>query len=126
MNPNGGTPTDTTPAPEQEVPKPAAPVMDVVPPHADPTPASATLTEPVSQPQPGIQDESGVVAAPADDSPENLIAEESQATHEEPAQKPAKKPKAAKNGTTTAIIATVVIILVLSAMAMFAYMQTNK
>jgi len=93
-------------APVTEAPQPKpAPVMDVVPPPATPA------LEPVG-------------AANVPDMPSSIVPDPSKKDAKAPA-----KPGAAKqpgNGVTIAIISTVIIVLALSALAVYAYTKTAK
>ncbi len=94
---------------------PAAPIADVLPAAAavDPNPDSAALmAEPPDAEPPAA--EPSVASKPKAETP---------AAHQ-PA--PPKPPKVRREGTTAAIIATVVIVVSLSALAVYAYLKTKK
>lgn len=94
--------------PPQPAPKPSSPpVMDVRPP-------KTVAAEPVKEPPKAAVDLP--VAEPGD---------EKQKTEKPAKPAPAKLPKQPKNGVGLAIVATVVIVLALSAMMVYAYLRTN-
>ena len=96
--------------PTQPAPKPASPsVMDVVPPR--PMPA-----EPLKMPP---QEIGALPMAKPEESPKK--------TAKEKAAKPAvtRPPKAPSSGVGLAIFATIVIVLGLGAMIVYAYLRTN-
>ena len=100
MDPNAEKPVETPQAPAQPT------AMDVV----APPPAQKTDNQ---------QDVPQSTADPKQQT------EQPKAEAKQPTQKPPKPPKKPGNGVGLAITATVIVILGLSAMATFAYLQTQ-
>jgi|GEM_PF-1814482 hypothetical protein len=125
--PTTATSTSTIPVSNLAAPL-VAPVMDVVAPRADMEPLADPANEPKSamKPEEVSTVDRPAQAKPAANSPGKLIQEEINRENVKDA-----KPQLAKNqsqpgnGVTVAIIATVVIVLGLAALAVFAYMQTK-
>ena len=94
---------DQTPAPTPAEPKPAQPVMDIVPPR----PAELVKTP------------------PKEETPPSSVPQQPEAKAQKPAAlKTPKPPKQPRSGVGLAILATVLIILGLGALCTYAYLRT--
>lgn len=143
MNPSAEpTSSPTNPASDTHASRQAAPVMDVVPPPSSEQPPTAVSPELAAQlaPEP-VEPEPVEHAAPetsleepqpseakepepSADSPDDII--EKEAKHnKQPALATPQVPKSKGNGVALAIVATVIIVLGLSALAVFAYTSTQ-
>lgn len=117
---------------EETTPKPAAPVVDVVAPHAPAAPPAPT-------PEPAPADHPGAPVKEATDAEQQAVKPAPPSTDDEAKDKPVPKPaktekpvkppkpeKAPGDGVGGAIFATVVIVLALAAMATYAYIKTQN
>lgn len=102
----------------------AMPVMDVVPPPSTPPVDAGPVPEPPKDAE-FVEPPAG--EASPEDSPNQLIEDEAR---KESALAPsqaqaAKPPKSHSSGTAAAIVATVIIVLALSVLTVYAYLQTK-
>lgn len=119
---------DQNPAPATEAAAPA-PVMDVTPPPAqpevDPTAESVIEHQPSPEAVPEVEPEAVVPEAVAQEEPH---VPESAAPHEQLPEQHMDQPvpqKPAGNGMTMIIVGTVIVVLLLCGIAVFAYMQSK-